>query len=228
MVSSYADPVNFGTVLFLFGMVAWFTRRWVLLIVCLLAVVLTISKGALLGLMVFVTVLSWHAGNRIVFLVCAGVAALGGVVVVVYSMTHSTQSLAAHVGGLVEALRTLPEYPLGRGLGGAGVLADGSGDLKESGLGMIIGQMGIFAFVLFGAFFGGMWRHIGRIGIKRDRVMAQALFLGLLGNIAFNEVALSPNSSGGIFMVLGLFIAGDWLRRQQAETQVAPTSRHVG
>lgn len=222
MVSSYADPVNFGTVLFLFTMVSWYLRRWGLLLLCLVAVALTISKGALLGLLVFGLVFAWRSGNRLVFTAAMAVVGVLGAAVVAYSLVHSTQSLMTHVRGLLAAFATLPDHPLGRGLGGAGVLAD-SGDLRESGLGLIIGQMGLLAFVLFGAFFYGMWSRVARLTDPRKAVLAQSLFLGLLGNIAFNEVAMSPNSSGGYFLLLGLLIAGDWhQRREQVSAVPAP------
>ena len=214
MVSSYADPVNFGTVLYLFFLVAWFTRRRLLLVMCLLAIALCISKGAMLGLLLFVIVLTWHTGNRALFAAGALLAVVLGGGVVAYTMTHSTQSLATHVGGLVAAIITLPEHPFGRGLGGVGVLAEGdSGELRESGLGLIIGQMGVLAFITFGALFYGLWRWVLRITDRRERIFAQSAYLGIFFNIAFNEVALSPNSSAGYFLLLGLLVSGDWLRR---------------
>lgn len=217
MVSSYADPVNFGTVLFLFFMVAWYTRRWALVVACLIATALAISKGAVLGLLIFVMVRMWHSGNRALFAFGVAVSCVAGAGVVGYTLTHSTQSLATHVQGLWAAIMSLPEHPFGRGLGGVGVLAKDRTDLRESGLGLIIGQLGVLAFVLFGTFFYGIWRWISRLADQRTAVFARSMFLGLFANIAFNEVALSPNSSAGYFVLLGLLITGDWLRRRAAE-----------
>lgn len=221
MVSSYADPVNFGTVLFFFLMVAWFSRRYWLVFFCLLAITLAVSKGALLGLLIFVGVAAWQSGNRI--LRVAGIVSAGvvGMAVVAYTLTHSTQSLAAHARGLWTAIETLPQHPLGRGLGGVGVLSKHEGALKESGLGLIIGQLGVLAFVLFGTFFWGIWRWLSRLSDRREKLLGCTLFLGLLANIAFNEVALSPNSSAGYFMLLGLLISGDWLRNAHEKLQGA-------
>lgn len=213
MVSSYADPVNFGAVLFLFFMVAWYTRRWLLLLACVLCMGLAVSKGALLGLLVFGVVLAWYSGNRVLLAAAVlGALAIGGGLVA-YTKIHSTQSVAAHAGGLAAAIKSLPEHPFGRGLGGVGVLAHQPGEVRESGLGLIIGQLGVVGILAFGGFFAAVWRWLAKLTGSRERVMALALFLGICGNIAFNEVALSPNSSAGYFMLLGLLVAGDWLRR---------------
>lgn len=214
MVSSYADPVNFGTVLFLFFMVAWFTKRWILVVMCLVAITLAVSKGAVMGLLIFFMVSVWRSENHILRVFGVLLAAAAGVVIILYTLTHSTQSLAAHVRGLWTAIASLPEHPLGRGLGGAGMFAENKGDLKESGLGLIIGQLGLMAFVIFGAFFYGIWRWISRLSDPRQNILGCTIFLGLFANIAFNEVALSPNSSAGYFLLLGLLIATDWHLKQ--------------
>lgn len=203
MASSYADPVNFGTVLFLFFALAWYTRRWMLAVLCLLAIAMAISKGALLGLLIFLTVWAYHFGSRFLF-ACGAVAAIAlGAGLVGYTLLHSTQSLLTHVHGLVSAITSLPAHPFGRGLGGVGVLAEGSDDIRESGLGLIIGQLGLLAFILFGTFFTAIINRLGAVVDLRERVLVAALFYAIFFNIAFNEVALSPNSCAGYFLLIG-------------------------
>lgn len=206
MASSYADPVNFGTVLFLFFAVAWATRRWLLVVLCLLAIAMAISKGALLGLLIFLTVWAYHFGSRFLFACGAVAAVVLGSGLVAYTLLHSTQSLLTHVHGLVAAITSLPAHPFGRGLGGVGVLAEGSDDIRESGLGLIIGQLGLLAFVLFGSFFGGIQRRLKAVPEVREKVLVAALFYAIFFNIAFNEVALSPNSCAGYFLLIGIVL----------------------
>lgn len=206
MASSYADPVNFGTVLFFFFMVAWFSRRWLLSFFCLLAIGLAISKGALLGLLIFLTVWAYYFGSRFLFVCGALVATALGAAMVGYTLLHSTQSLLTHVQGLAAAITSLPAHPFGRGLGGVGVLAEGSDDIRESGLGLIIGQLGLLAFVVFGTFFVAIAKRLPGVIDLRERVLVASLFYAIFFNIAFNEVALSPNSCAGYFLLLGIVL----------------------
>lgn len=207
MASSYADPVNFGTVLFLIASVAWYTKRYLLFILSIICMALAISKGAFLGVLILFVVWSYFYTNRIIFVI-AGLGAAGlGIAFLIYSSFHSTQSVAAHSQGLWAALMSLPSYPLGRGLGNVGVLSGEGGDIKESGLGIIIGQLGVFGMLLYGFFFAMLIKKSWSLPITRDRVFATSLSLSIFINIAFNEVALSPNSSAGYFMILGLMLA---------------------
>ncbi len=221
MASSYADPVNFGTVLFFFFMLAWYGRRWVLASFCLLAIVLAISKGALLGLLIFFTVWAYYFGSRFLFVCGALMAAALGAAMVGYTLLHSTQSLLTHVHGLAAAITSLPAHPFGRGLGGVGVLAEGSDDIRESGLGLIIGQLGLLAFVVFGTFFVAIAERLPGVTQVRERVLVASLFYAIFFNIAFNEVALSPNSCAGYFLLLGIVLG-----RSQAEAHPGPSHRH--
>ncbi|MCB5189220.1 hypothetical protein LG198_00540 [Methylobacillus arboreus] len=207
MASSYADPVNFGTVLFLIASIGWYTKRYLLLILSIVCMVLAISKGAFLGLLVLFVVWSYFYTNRVIFAIAGMGAAAVGVAFLIYSSLHSTQSVAAHSQGLWSALMTLPSYPLGRGLGNVGILSGEGGDIKESGLGIIIGQLGVFGILLYGFFFSVLIKMSLSIPTVRDKVFATTLAVSILINIAFNEVALSPNSSAGYFMILGLILA---------------------
>jgi hypothetical protein len=210
MVSSYADAVNFGTVLFFIFMVAWFQKKKLLMIGACIAILAAVSKGAFLGLLIFMVVWAYHYADKILFILSSAIATLLGVGFVLYSWFLSTRSLFIHVYGFLAAVRELPEYPLGRGLGNVGILArqlgskiEISSGVEESGFGMIIGQIGIVGLVLYIIFIVFVIRGLLLLP-KRTRVLSITLLLAILINIAFNEVALSPNSSAGYFIVLGL------------------------
>ena len=53
MVSSYADPINLGTNLFLFFVLGWYFRAYYISILCFVMILCAISKGAIMGVMLF-------------------------------------------------------------------------------------------------------------------------------------------------------------------------------
>lgn len=210
MASSYGDPVNFGTNLFPVLLVAWISQRRGLLLLAFASIFLAVSKGALLGLLVFVLVFAWLRFSRAATVFIALGTLLLGVAFVIYSLTHSTMSLVAHVFGFLASLKELPDYPLGRGIGNIGVLAaqfteiTGT-EITESGLGAIIGQMGVVGLAVYLGFFSCINARIRTLADTDTRIAAYSLFFFIMLNIAFNEVALSPNSSAGVFILLGLY-----------------------
>lgn len=209
MVSSFADPVNLGTFLFFGFMAAWYLKKYLLALLMVVATALTISKGALLGLFVFLVVWAKNYTPKAVFVLitlCAGVAGAG---FIGYTMMHSTMSTLMHMTGFFSAFLELPHHPLGRGLGNIGVLAGlysqgAESGITESGFGMVIGQLGIVGIVLYFVFFKSIYKNIGFVEDEREKVLGYSLFLAITLNIAFNEVALSPNSSAVYFIALGL------------------------
>lgn len=205
MTSTFADPVNLGTFLFFAFMAAWYLRWRVFVVVIVVAMALTVSKGALLGLLIFAVVRS----RSVVTLIAAVVV---GAAFIDYSLANSTQSLFAHVDGLTAAFRGLPSHPFGTGLGSVGVLANlqtqaGLNGITESGLGLIVGQLGVIGLGLFLWLCHAIWDSVKRIETRRERVLATTLLWAIMLNIAFNEVALSPNSSAAYFMTLGVLAA---------------------
>lgn len=210
MASSYGDPVNFGTNLFPVFLVAWISGRKGLLLLTLAAIFLAVSKGAFLGLLVFLVVFACQKLSRAATLFI-GLCTLGfGIGFVIYSLTHSTMSLVAHVFGFLASLKELPDHPFGRGIGNIGVLASQfteitGTEITESGLGAIIGQMGVVGLAVYAVFFGCIHRNLRLLSDANSRIAGYTLFFFIILNIAFNEVALSPNSSAGVFMLLGLY-----------------------
>jgi hypothetical protein len=224
MASSFADPVNFGTVVFFIFSCAWLRGKWILMALSVLAALLAVSKGAIVGLLVFISVWSFFYLNRMSFLACFGTAISFGIGFIIYSLNHATSSLIVHVSGLVSALATLPSYPLGRGIGSVGVLgglfstrASEHPEIIESGLGVIVGQMGFLGISLYGFFFVTLFFQAKNIQDKRDKVFFLTILFAIILNIAFNEVALSPNSSAGYFLAMGLLISA-FKTQEQSKT----------
>jgi hypothetical protein len=212
MVSSFADPVNYGTFLFFGYMTAWYLRRYLLGILMIMATVLTISKGAMLGLLVFGVLWAKVNTSRTVFVATSVAAGAAGAAFIAYSLTHSTASTLTHLTGFTDAFKQLPSHPLGHGLGNVGVLAGlystgASTGITESGIGMIIGQLGVIGLGLYLAFFRLIYMATKAIPEPRTKLLAMSLLIGIILNSAFNEVALSPNSSAVYFMALGLLSA---------------------
>lgn len=216
MTSTFADPVNLGTFLFLAFAVAWYLRWSLLSVLAITAMVFTVSKGALLGLLVFGVVRARHSKTAVLaFPLVVGASVFIGVALITYSLANSTQSLTAHVDGFTNAFQQLPGHPLGNGLGRVGVLAniqdaangDSTGSIAESGLGLLVGQLGIVGLSLFAYLCWRLRSALVKLEGARERTLGLGLLYAIIVNIAFNEVALSPNSSAGYFMILGILAA---------------------
>lgn len=214
MVSSFADPVNLGTFLFFGFIAAWFLKKRILSVLLLASIFMAVSKGAMLGLLVFAVIWSYYKLSKTAFTAVLTGSGLVGVAFIVYSLTNSTMSMLAHVNGFTASLKEMVIHPLGRGLGNIGVLAglygtNAESDITETGLGMVIGQLGVIGFVLYIAFFIYAFKQCNRIQEKHEIILAKSLLLSIILNITFNEVALSPNSSAVYFMAIGVLL-GRW------------------
>lgn len=220
MVSSFADPVHFGTFLFVAFAAAVWLRRWIIAGFCVAAASYAVSKGFLLSSLVFVAVWARTYANPVVQAL-AVLAALGTAVwFYTFAGDSSTGSTDVHIDGFLAAFTELPGNPIGRGLGNSGVrraatdeYADRS-DVSESGIGVIISQLGVIGLVVFGVFFVALVRAASRVAERNTRLVAVGLSLAFLLNATFNEVALSPNSAAAYFILIGLVIGSDHLRRQ--------------
>lgn len=213
MASSFADPVNLGTFLALAFIVAWHQRRHVTAVAALLGCVLAISKGALVTVLVFCLVAAWFYLSRRALLAVGAMCATVTVGFLAFSLTSSTGSVEAHLGGFSTAFRELPVAPLGHGVGNSGVLArvlsseaEVESSAFESGVGVVVGQLGIPGIVAFGVLLAMLVLALARLRDRRSAVLGWTLLLGFCANAAFNEVALSPNSSGPYFIIIGLLV----------------------
>jgi len=149
------------------------------------------------------------------FVLVGVVTVAAGLYFYAFTQSSSTGSTTAHINGLIAAFVELPRHPLGRGFGGTGVLAglfadeaaEGGSAIVESGLGSVIGQLGIPGLIGYIVFFAMIIRSVHRIQDVRVYVLGMSLALAFILNAAFNEVALSPNSCAIYFIVLGLIVA---------------------
>lgn len=216
MVGPFADPVNFGTFLFAVFMAAWFLKSRIAVLLVVVASVLTVSKGAFLGMLVWFAFWTRYFASRTIHVFAIMMAAGAALYFYVFTLSSSTGSTTAHINGFLAAFVELPGHPLGRGMGGTGVLAglfsegsESESAITESGIGMIMGQLGVVGLVVYLAFFVALANYTRRIQDRRHKLLASGLLYGFILNAAFNEVALSPNSSAPYFIILGLVIGAD-------------------
>lgn len=212
MASSFADPVNLGTFLFTGFVLSWYQRKKILSALILIACVLTVSKGALLEILIFIIIYSFVMDKKKII---APVAFIGAFIFAMmfynYSQTNSSGSMNAHINGFISSLKIPFRYPFGMGVGNVGVLASKLGSFRaldvgvfETGIGMVLGQLGFIGLVIYIIFFYKLIKHGKQLDDKRDKILWYSLILGILANAIFNEVALSPNSCGMHFILLGL------------------------
>lgn len=211
MVSTFADPVNLGTFLFAGYAVAEHERKKFLKMLTLLCIVLCVSKGAFLGILISFVVNCWYKDrSKISVPVIIGITLGLGYVFIVFSQSSSTGSMFYHVLNFIKSFGVLVTKPLGYGVGNAGVLAKVTGgtistDIVETGFGAIVSQMGIIGLMIYVYFFGKLvagGRLINKNNVE-DKVLFYSLLFSYIANVLFNEVALSPNSCGIYFVLLG-------------------------
>lgn len=214
MVSTFADPVNLGTYLFAAFIAAWYCKKKVLTLLIVLCCFLTISKGAMLGFLVFAIVYVWFRdkskiGVPIIFSICI----IFSVIFIEYSISTSTGSLMAHIGGFVSSLSLLVTNPFGLGIGNVGVLSGlfslslSNTDVMETGIGVIIAQLGWVGLLCYVIFFMYLYK-LPQKWLKGDikkKVAYYTLLFSFILNALFNEVALSPNSCALYFILLAHF-----------------------
>lgn len=211
MVSSFADPVNLGTFLFCGLMIAWFAKRKLMVLILGISCILTVSKGALLGIIIFVVIYAWYMPkSRAPFFIALAFAGAGVIAFLVYSSLHSTGSVFAHIDGFVNSFSSVFTNPFGYGVGNVGVLATYLGTsantaVMETGIGAVIAQLGVLGLIIYVCVFIKFLTISNRNRDKRESVLLVTLIFSILANIMFNEVALSPNSSALYFIIIGLY-----------------------
>lgn len=222
MVSTFADPVNLGTYLFAAFIHAWYKREKVLQIALIICCALTISKGALLGFLIFAVVLTWYKDKSKILPIAAVVFGLAiGMYFVAFSRSSSTGSLFAHVNGFLSSIKLMITHPWGYGVGRIGVLSrlfstdflDTS--VTETGIGMIMAQLGVIGLVAYIVFFTKVLR-MPKTWEKSDineRIAYYSLAISFIVNAMFNEVALSPNSCILYFLFMGIITMSEKSKR---------------
>lgn len=215
MTSTFADPVNLGTFFAAVFLVSWYKKKTWMMVLSAVSIVLTISKGGLLSVMVFLFVLVLYKikSRKIKWALIISLLA-GGLAFLLYSYFFSTRSVFLHISGFINAVPIVWKKPLGYGVGNIGVLAQEFSAsqnpyITESGFGAIIGQLGIVGLIAYAGFFVYLFIRIIKIENKEKAILLLSLLLSIAANMVFNEVALSPNSCGLYFVLIGLFLASD-------------------
>lgn len=208
MVSSFADPVNLGTFLSAAFLLSWYYKKYILMFFTLLCCVLTISKGALLGFLIFCIVFLWYKDKSRMGFVIALLGALAiGIAMLIYGAGSST---GLHVLMFFRALKVLFKYPFGMGVGTIGVLAGVVGGtssnpyIMETGIGVVIAQLGFLGAAMYIYLFYKMFK-IPKHMAKNEKILLYTLIFSFFTNAMFNEVALSPNSCALYFIILGIW-----------------------
>lgn len=227
MVSTFADPVNLGSYLFAVFMFAWYKRKKVLQLLLFFSFILCISKGAFLSFLVFIVVYCWiNDKNKILAMVGMVISLSAGVIFYIFSQRSSSGSMNAHINGFLSALTMPLKHPLGMGAGSVGVLASKLGSttalnssVLETGIGMVISQLGIIGAIVYTYFFGKLIFLGQNIDSRRDKILWYTLIFGFLANAMFNEVALSPNSCSLYFLILGFLYNSNFTHNTEKGVQ---------
>ncbi|HEW1206597.1 TPA: polymerase [Streptococcus pneumoniae] len=212
MVSTFADPVNLGSYLFAAFMLAWYKNKKLLQVLLLASFVLSVSKAAFLSMLVYIIIYTWVMDkNKILSIFGIIISTVLGLYFYNFSQVSSYGSINAHIDGFFSALSTPLHYPFGMGVGSVGVLASKLGsqtalssEVLETGIGMIIAQLGFVGVIIYLIFFVKLSVIGKNINNKRDKILWFTLIYSFLANAFFNEVALSPNSCTLYFLILGL------------------------
>lgn len=213
MTSTFADPVNLGSFLFAVFGIAWHRNKRIIEILMIIGMILTISKGAWLGLLIFMCVYAYYYLPRPIFFSIMALSGVLGIAFLVYAFKTSANSVFLHISGLFASFEGLIRKPLGSGIGSNGVLAkqfsgfSSNADVTETGLGMIVSQLGIIGLLIYIIFFKNIVRWCLSIPDKKDAVLTLSLSISVIANIFFNEVALSPNTCATYFLIIGFVIA---------------------
>lgn len=212
MTSTFADPVNLGSFLFVLFCISWFKNKKIIASLVLVSIVLTVSKGAFLGILIFILMFSLYKKGIRTFLSLIFPVLGVGIAFIVYAYFTSANSVFLHISGFISSLVSLFYQPFGNGLGSTGVLAkqfsgfSSNSSITETGLGMIIGQLGIIGLIIYVVYFILLFRNINLLKNVDEKVLCMTLFLSISINILFNEVALSPNSCALYFIFIGYFL----------------------
>lgn len=209
LVGITTDPLLTAHYLALCVIILLFTKvesnellRYIEIIAMSIAILLTISKGAILIIGIAYTYKLWIYNRKLSYFAIGAVIA--GVFVVIRSNLFRT--VAIHMSGFSTGLSDLSLF--GGGLGTAGNLASLSGSSSTSGesfFGMILGQMGIIGLVLFIWMVYKMNKSIVRKKHSRHVYAIAAYVLAVMVEAIVSESAINFVGSGCAFIILGFF-----------------------
>lgn len=214
MVSSFAEPVNLGSYFVLVFLLAKWRDNKIMMWVSIVGCILTISKGALMSVILLYFVISFYKFSRKTFLVISsGITLL--VVFFFFIINNAGGSMAIHIWGFLSAVENIIDNPIGSGVGNVGVYGfllnvvseTEKTQIQESGLGVIIGQLGIAGLICYIYFFVLQYKmiHSNKYQLlTKDKILAYSLLFSFFLLITFSESALGPNTSAIYAMVIGI------------------------
>lgn len=206
------DPIAFGY-WSLGAVVAAFTlRRWLLGAFFCICIFLSLSKGALLGLVIILLFGFWHLWRRnapLRLLVLFGALVVAALLPVLSS--EGKGSFWVHLEGAQYGLRSAVSSPLGKGLGMGGNwtgIMTGTADLQtgaESGFGVIGYQLGIVGLLVAASFFlWQIWVRGASRGISATTAsFSFGLVLALTVLLLLQENALSASAAFPLWWLIG-------------------------
>jgi hypothetical protein len=211
MVSLFlAEPTLFGQLLVLPILYSIFSKRYWLLFFTGFALLLSLSKGGVLGvgvgyILYFLQIKRNYLDHIILkgLLITAGLLAVAGVIFL--GIIGAVDSVLIHLQGLLTNLLNLLTHPFGHGIGGSGNFAVISGTARlegsgESYLGTIIGQLGLVGLGLYIALLWSVWKlHLPHEAFAL--AIKYALLATLIAGIA-SESAVSYVGTGYLFALL--------------------------
>lgn len=116
----------------------------------------------------------------------------------------------AHIGGFISSLKLLITNPAGLGIGNVGVLSGlfssnlSNTDVIETGIGVIIAELGWIGLICYTVFFVYLYKvpHKWNGNNIKRKILYYTILFSFILNALFNEVALSPNSCALYFIEL--------------------------
>lgn len=205
------DPVAMSMLFAIFILISLITKKKSLVILNLIGCFFTFGKtGLILAFTIFSAQYFFKLKLNyktmtfliIVFIIC----------LIPFSLDIAGAS--NHISGLIDNFRYLPSYPVGRGLGSVGNLANtvsiqsGLPQLSESLLGVIVGQMGILGLALFLYFLYTLIKLNAQLlkQINNNVVYYYFIFaiVGIFLASLFSEAALQANATGLLAVIIGL------------------------
>lgn len=210
LVSTFAEPVNLGSFSMFCGLIFWWKKKYVYFTMALVTSVLTVSKGALVGYIVLFLVaflIKMNDESKMFFLPII----MGGLIIALIYMVNFSASAAIHFSGFINAFQNIDKYILGIGVGNAGVYANlynstMKSTIQESGLGVILVQIGIPGIICYTYLLIVILKKINKLKVKRGKIMLYTMIISVYALFTFSESGIGPNTCSYFMIFIGLCI----------------------
>jgi len=211
MVSTFAEPVNLGTFFLLCYFFAFLKKKRLYMLTSVIGCIMTISKGTLLGILLLVVIWSFYHLNKKSFVFISAVF-LTIFIVLYFEISSAGNSINVHINGFIASIQEMIKNPIGVGLGNAGVYGQltneyAKSQIQESGIGVVIAQLGAVGLIIYILFFLHQYKaiHMSRHLIdNRTLIFSYSMIFSYILLIIFSESALGPNASAGFMIVIGI------------------------